>query len=95
MAIKCPDCGCWNDSEQIFCKECGEPIDPKTRLIMELEGKKATTQSNHASTLKDEDDDDDTDAFLHSYERETKKSPVGWILALTAAAAAAYFLFLR
>lgn len=39
MALKCPDCGHANPDGTVFCEECGEPVDPKTRLLMELEGK--------------------------------------------------------
>ena len=109
MAIKCPDCGHWNDDELIFCEECGEPIDPKTRLMMELEGKKAptnysgvkktATQDGSSSYRRnnDDDDDDDDDDYVSSYndEDEKKKSPIGWLLLLVVAAAAVYFLFIR
>ena len=102
MAIKCPDCGHWNDSELIFCEECGEPIDPKTRLMMELEGKKAPT--HHAGTRNEETtvsssrrraaDDDDDDYIAPSYQEE-KKFPAGLLLILAGVAGLIYFLFLR
>ena len=104
MAIKCPDCGHWNDDELIFCEECGEPIDPKTRLMMELEGKKAptnysgikrtATQNDSSSYRRSNDDDDDDYVSSYDDDDEKKKSPIGWIL-LAVAAAAVYFLFIR
>lgn len=39
MAIKCPNCGYSNDNKMSFCSDCGEPLDSKVRLVMELEGK--------------------------------------------------------
>ena len=104
MAIKCPDCGHWNDSELAFCEECGEPIDPKTRLMMELEGKKAPTRHtgarrddyNESSSRKRVDDDDDDDYIAPSYqEEEKKKFPAGLLLILAGVAGLVYFLFLR
>ena len=98
MARKCPDCGRTNSDEQIFCVECGEPIDPKTRLMMELEGKKAPTNYSgiKKSSAHKEDDDDDDYTPMSSYDdEEEKKSPLGRILLLVAAAALIYFFFLR
>ena len=105
MSRKCPDCGHWNDDELTFCEECGEPIDPQTRLIMELEGKKQNGTGKTKRAADDNDDiprthrtrsDDDDDYIAPSYhEDEKKKSPIGWILLLAVAAAAVYFLFLR
>lgn len=104
MAIKCPDCGHWNDNELIFCEECGEPIDPKTRLLMELEGKKKPT--HHASNMEDDPEettfsarkrvDDDDEYIAPSFQEEDKKLPlIGLLLILVGIAGLAYFLFLR
>ena len=105
MSIKCPDCGHWNEDGTIFCEECGEPIDPKTRLMMELEGKKAPT--NHSGVKKvaaagrddtshSRRDDDDDDYIAPSYhEEEKKKFPAGLMLILVGIAGLIYFLFLR
>ena len=104
MARKCPDCGHVNDDEMSFCTECGEPLDPQVRLVMELEGKKAPTsytgtRKNSTEAIRMEshsrydDDDDDDDDYTPLYQEE-KKSPVGLIFILAAVAAALYF-FLR
>lgn len=96
MAIKCPDCGHWNDNDRPFCEECGEPIDPKTRLMMELEGKKVPTKQAGASAAVVMDDDDDDDYIAPSYhEEEKKKFPAGLALILVGIAALVYFLFLK
>ena len=107
MARKCPDCGHFNDDELIFCEECGEPVDPKTRLMMELEGTKSSTSRSDAGRSasasdegaarggrrRDEDDDDD---YVPSYHvEEEKKSPVGLIIGLAVVAAVVWFLFFR
>ena len=106
MARKCPDCGHFNDDELIFCEECGEPVDPKTRLMMELEGTKSSTSRSDAGRSasasnegaarggrrRDEDDDD----YVPSYHvEEEKKSPVGLIIGLAVVAAVVWFLFFR
>ena len=107
MARKCPDCGHMNDDDLIFCEECGEPVDPKTRLMMELEGKtssstrsgvgRVASASNEGaargSKRRDNDDDDD---YIPSYHvEEEKKSPLGLILGLAVVAAVVWFLFFR
>ncbi len=106
MARKCPDCGHFNDDELIFCEECGEPVDPKTRLMMELEGTKSSTSRSDAgrsASASDEgaarggrrrdEDDDDYVPFYHV--EEEKKSPVGLIIGLAVVAAVVWFLFFR
>ncbi len=96
MAKKCPDCGYMNDNEVAFCAECGEPLDPQVRLIMELEGKKAPTSTNSTKAArKTDDDDDDYIPRVSHDDEEEKKSPLGWIIGLIAVAAVVYFLFLR
>ena len=96
MAKKCPDCGYMNEDEMAFCADCGEPLDPQVRLIMELEGKKAPSSSTVAKAARKSDDDDD-DYIPNSYhdDEKGKKSPIGWIIGLLVVAAAVYFLFLR
>lgn len=101
MAIKCPDCGHWNDNNLMFCEECGEPIDPQTRLIMELEGKKKP--AHHASNMDSEKttpsarrraDDDDDEYIAPSFrENEKKIFPPGLLLILAGVAGLVYFLF--
>ena len=105
MARKCPDCGHVNDDEMSFCTECGEPLDPQVRLVMELEGKKAPTsytgtRKNSTEAIRMEshsryngDDDEEDDDYTPLYQEE-KKFPVGLIFVLAAVAAALYF-FLR
>ena len=104
MAIKCPDCGHWNDSELFFCEECGEPIDPKTRLMMELEGKKKP--AHHAGNMEDDPEkitpsarrkvDDDDEYIAPSFQEDGNKlSLIGLLLILVGIAGLAYFLFLR
>ena len=106
MSRKCPDCGHVNNDELIFCEECGEPVDPKTRLMMELEGKKAPSSRSGAyktASASDEEPyrqgrrrDDDDDDYIPSYQvEEEKKSPIGLILGLAVVAAVVWFLFLR
>ena len=108
MARKCPDCGHMNDNELVFCAECGEPLDPQVRLVMELEGKKAPTKYGSRTVRHDDDDDDmpvrtrprnrddDDDEYIPMYhEDEKKKFPVGLLLLLAVAAVAAYFLFFK
>ena len=95
MSIKCPDCGHWNDNDRIFCEECGEPIDPKTRLMMELEGKKAPTKHSGANTVVDRNDDDDEYIAPSYQEEEKKKFPAGLALILIGVAGLVYFLLLR
>lgn len=105
MARKCPDCGYMNDDGMPFCARCGEPIDPKTRLVMALEhDQEAHAHDNHrthdthdtkpTTTARRRDDDDDDDITPIGSMKE-KKSPVGLILALVAVAAVVYFLFLK
>ncbi len=104
MARKCPDCGYMNDDGMPFCARCGEPIDPKTRLVMALEhDQEAHAHDNHrpqstntkpTTTARRRDDDDDDDITPIGSLKE-KKSPVGLILALVAVAAVVYFLFLK
>lgn len=95
MARKCPDCGHMNDNEMAFCTECGEPLDPQVRLVMELEGKKGPTPYNGTGRIVRNDDKDDDDYTpIHHEEEEQKKFPWVLLLVLAAAAVAAYF-FLR
>lgn len=94
MARKCPDCGHMNNDELVFCEECGEPIDPKTRLMMELEGTKAPSSGGNPSHQSRRDDDDDDD-YIPIRQVEEKKSPIGLILGLAVAAAVVWFLFFR
>ena len=54
MAIKCPNCGYSNDNSMSFCSDCGEPLDAKTRLLMELEG---TVKPIHYSGVRLPDED--------------------------------------
>jgi len=95
MAIKCPDCGHWNDNDRPFCEECGEPIDPKTRLMMELERKKAPTKHSGAVAAAVKDDDDDDYIAPSYHEEEKKKFPAGLALILVGVAGLIYFLLLR
>lgn len=92
MAIKCPDCGHMNPDEMAFCEHCGEPIDPKTRLIMELEGTKSTSSTTKVHSTKDEDE---YVAPISTQKENKKKSPLIWVLAFACAAALIYFFFLR
>lgn len=104
MARKCPDCGYMNDDGMPFCARCGEPIDPKTRLVMALEHdqelhahdnhRPQSTNTKPTTTARRRDDDDDDDITPIGSMKE-KKSPVGLILALVAVAAVVYFLFLK
>ena len=106
MARKCPDCGHFNDDELIFCEECGEPVDPKTRLMMELEGTKSSASRSNAGRSASASDegaarggrrrDDDDDDYVPSYHvEEEKKSPVGLIIGIAVVAAVVWFLFFR
>ena len=105
MARKCPDCGHWNDNELVFCEDCGEPIDPKTRLMMELEGKRDPSSRSKSNNINSDDDypsshihhhDDDDDEYIPSYhEDEKKKFPFGLVIGLAVVAAVVWFLFFR
>ena len=106
MARKCPDCGRTNDDEMSFCTECGEPLDPQVRLVMELEGKKAPTSytgvrkvanasgqdDSRARRYHTDDDDDDDYSVSYDDDDDEKKSPVGWIVALIAVVAVVAWL---
>ena len=104
MAIKCPDCGHWNDNELIFCEECGEPIEPKTRLMMELEGKKKPT--HHASNMEEDDlevtlasarkkRDNDDEYIAPSFQENEKSILPGLLLLFAGVAGLLCFLLLR
>lgn len=94
MARKCPDCGCMNDNEMAFCTECGEPLDPQVRLVMELEGKKAPKPASNQVPISHDDDDDDDD-YTPMYQEEEKKKIPWALFFLVAAAAIVAYAFLR
>lgn len=92
MAKKCRRCGYENTDDHYFCKQCGEPLDDKVRLLMDYERMKKTAPSAAPSTPKQDSDED----YVYTRREPKKKSHRAvWIVLaclVVAGAAAAWFL---
>lgn len=75
MSKRCPGCGQMNDDSRIFCSACGGPLDAQLRLIQDLEKQKKAPPKQKAAPRRDDDDD-----YVPPVPRETKKSPLPWIV---------------
>lgn len=93
MAKKCRRCGYENTEDHYFCKQCGEPLDDKVRLIMDYERMKKTAPHDAPAVAQKDADED----YVYTKREPKKKShAVVWIVVaclIVAGAAAAYFLF--
>ena len=89
MSKRCPTCGHTNGDERLFCGSCGGPLDKDLKLIMDLEKRDRGTSQHRAVRADDEDD------YVPPVVRETKKSPLPWILlaGIVILAAVLWFFF--
>lgn len=109
MALKCPNCGYTNPDSTVFCEECGEPVDPKTRLLMELEGKvtppnvtllnkiMAADPNNPRTHSDNSEDSQKHEEYNHAPlppQSEKKLSPIGCLCLLACAATVCALLLL-
>lgn len=96
MAKRCPSCGHINSDDRFICSVCDEFLDPKAKLMMDLDKmEKHPEQFRTRSFDEPVDTKDDDDYVVPTRKVEEKKSHSGLIIGLLVVVAVAAWFFLK